>query len=354
MYTKCLALLALLALPQMAGAVKYVNSRAKNACDHFITLSLQGGEGNTLYRMDTYPMKSMLGADGQFTFAYEVRKSAFFFNVGLNAQYSYHRSGMKSWTEQDPNAVDYTGDARTIRYNYTDFVEAQKTLSASVPVQFGVYFTPNFYAALGAKVSMPLLRNYTTKANLMTDGLYDMYFGPLEDDAHYRYYPATEISRSGRYNPDEMMQIFVTPTFEMGYRFYISQRLAIRLAGYAEYTIPVVKAKKFEQPALITYGEMNFTDRTMTFDQFTAPIDFHSALDNPTMNGLSRLAVGAKLTFVINVTPQHRCYTCDDETGRPYIQPKGIRRKGDTSRQTDSKSKSLKGGTLLHDPNAGL
>lgn len=306
-----------------------------------------------LYHVNDYKLKAKDGADAQFSFRYELRKKSFFFNFGANAQYAYTRMGMKEWTDFDPSATDFTGDNRVVGYHYSKFLEQQTTVSVSVPIQFGVYFTPKFYAAVGVKAFMPLIRQYSTKSGLMTDGSYDFYFVPLEEDDRYRYYPTSLITRSGSYQANDNQQIFVSPTLEMGTVFNVAPRVSLRLGGYVEYSIPVIKPSHLDYPTMIEYGEMDYTSPTLTFEEFTAPISIHSSLDNPTLAGLSKLAVGVKFTVLFNVTPQHICFTCDDETGHRYIQPKRIRRMGSTAihTSTNKSAKHRKGDTKVERAN---
>ena len=124
---------------------------------HYLTLSAGGGMAQNLSAAKI--AKANPGADAQVAFSYEIGKRGFFFNFGIGADYLFTRTSIDGFTEQTPR-VDK--DGRQILYNmvFSDYMEKQHTLLASVPVQFGYRFHRYAYFAVGAKVQMPLITQY--------------------------------------------------------------------------------------------------------------------------------------------------------------------------------------------------
>lgn len=321
----------LFALP-MSAQSRYYNANTARV-NHYLTIHVAAGEANALAQSEVYSIRQQLGADTQFGFSYELRKRNFFFNIGGEAQFTYTRQGLDDFADvllEGPNALyDMQGDRRDFLFYYTDFRESQQTLYVGVPVQFGYYFTPHFYGAIGAKVQFPLLHRYASEPMLETMGVYPQYFEPLTDNPNYRYYTPGRISSKGEYLAAD--PIFVVPQIELGGRFAVAPRVDMRLGVYAEYGLQF--GGKHELPLMApgSYSNLDFVTPGLTREEFASDIAFFSMLDNATLkNDWSRLGVGVKLTILFNVTGKPECTTCDEDSGIRYRQPRGIRRKNDT------------------------
>lgn len=320
------------ALP-IAAQGRYFNANNRGV-NHYLTIHVGGGEANTFASSGAYDIRTKIGADAQVGLSYEIRRQNFFFNLGGQVQFTYTAQGLDGFADvltMGPHAMaDLQGDRRDFLFYYTDFKETQRTLYVGVPVQFGYYFTPHFYGALGVKLQFPLQHRFSTEPMLETMGRYPQYFEPLTNNPNYRYYTAGAVSSTGTYMTGGT-PVFVTPTVELGGRFAVAHRVDLRLGVYAEYSAQI--GGKFDRTLMTpdSYANLDFTTPGLSREDFAKDIAFNSILDNETLDrAWSRMSVGVKLTVLFNLTPAPACTTCNEDSGIPYRQPKGIRSRNDS------------------------
>ena len=87
MYTKSHILSVFLLLVSVAACAQYSTGRV----NHYLALSLGGGESNTFTSIADNASKDQAGGNALFNIAYELRKDRFFFGLGAGIDYHYTR-----------------------------------------------------------------------------------------------------------------------------------------------------------------------------------------------------------------------------------------------------------------------
>lgn len=309
-----LLVLLMLTVVMTVSAQSRYRRLTRNGVNHYLTLGLQAGEANMLASAQSLPIKSMLGADAQLNFAYELQRRRFFFNVGINARYDLTRNKMKSFIDAFPQQDRY-GEAVSYRYHYNDLLEQQQTVMVGIPVQFGLYITPQVYLALGVKAEYPLVHSYSTKTQLSTDGMYDRFIEPFENNDYYGYYAPFTYTRTGTCFVDKVCP-WITPSLEVGARFRLKKRVALRLGAYVEYGMPI--GAEYTMP-YIDYSGVNQDVTSRTKEDLQSNLVINSILDYSELDHMyGRLAVGVKATFLFQLKQKQPCVTCDDDSGIPF------------------------------------
>lgn len=317
------AAIALLCAMTLAAQHRY---RSGSGVNHYLTLQLGAGEGNTLATSEKIDLKNLGGANAQFAFSYEIRKNFFFFNFGGGVQYAYTGQGCDYFMDSFA-AATYQGVKHEYRYHYRNFEERQHTLLVGMPIQFGFYLIPQFFIAVGARAEYPLLALYRTNTMLMTDGMFPQFIEPFQNNAQYAFYPETPYATRGHYMALGM-QPTVSPTLELGTRFRLGGPVSMRLGVYAEYAIPLLQQRLLP---LTDYSLVDTNPYTHNQQNLWTMLRINSVLDhNPQKRDYSRLSVGVRMTILFNLKSKPQCTTCDDDSGVVYSQPKKIRRTNST------------------------
>lgn len=366
----------------VVAAPKY--HQAEDMVYHYVTFSLLGGEANTfagssealstthpsMHFHTGYDIVNLPGADGQFELSYELKKKRFLFDVFGDAHYTITGQSLGTFTDEY-RCRDVNGDEMDYRFNFRNFYEYQQTLWVGGGARMGCFFLPYLYMALGAKVEYPLWNSYRTRTHLSTSGYWPFAFGgvesePGENNPDYGFFSEDEFTYVGKYMTKKV-HMFVSPCVEIGTRFRLAGRVSMRVSAYAEYAIPIqpeygavvldyssVKIVPLESASpsgggttsgggsnpgggrLLTLARMSqndtyppayFQDR----EQLWSSLKTGSILDfSGQKHAYSRLSVGVKLAFMINLNSKPKCFTCDDDSGRSYSQPNHIRKRGDT------------------------
>lgn len=315
----------------VVGQSRHYNANTR-IVNHYITVSVQGGPELSLLRNKAYNPSTDCGANAGLGVGYELRKKNFVFGVGAAGALDYTQQKISDFLEFDPNSFeDFEHDPRLFGYNYSHYRESQRTISVGADLHFGYYFLPNFYGMVGVQGLFPLDYQYRTATDLMTNGTYPYYSEPLADDILYRYYPKGEFVTNYKYQAGK--SVLLAPYLELGTVFHVAPRVDIRLAGYVEYITPITGKRK--QKMLTDYSMVSFNDFPNADlgvflppmrEQFYSQIRINSLADLESSSALDRIAFGAKVTFLFNVTPKAQCLTCQDESGIYYRQPRKIRR----------------------------
>ena len=126
MYTKRNIALLLLILSTAVGLQAGGRKFVQNPVNHFITISLGGGEGNTLSAFQIPNSKDLIGADALFGIGYELRKNKFFFGFGAQADFDLTRQRLGDFVGYDSNGGwrrDFENDAHVYSYRYSNFTD---------------------------------------------------------------------------------------------------------------------------------------------------------------------------------------------------------------------------------------
>lgn len=356
-------LLAMSATFAMA-APKY--HQAEDMVYHYVTFSLLGGEANTfagssealstahpyMHFHTGYDIVNLPGADGQFELSYELKKKRFLFGVFGDAHYTITGQSLGTFTDEY-RCLDVNGDEMDYRFNFRNFYEYQQTVWVGGGFRMGCFFMPHLYMALGAKVEYPLWNSYRTRTRLSTSGYWPFAFdgvssAPGANTPDYGFFSEEEFTYSGKYMTKKVHMV-VTPCVEIGTRFRLAGRASMRVSAYAEYAIPI-------QPeygsVVLDYSSVKIVPLDPAYQRPTKPnpdpvvlppayfqqreqlwsaLKTGSILDfSGQKHAYSRLSVGVKLAFMINLNSKPKCFTCEDDSGRSYTQPGHIRKRGDT------------------------
>lgn len=294
-----------------------------NGVKHFITLDVQAGEATTLLDVESnLPIRPALGLDAQLGIGYELQKNKFFFSVGARATYDLTRNKIKDYTESFLQ-MDYENEPVLYRYHYVSIKTSHNILMLGVPVQFGVYITPQVYMAAGVRAEYPLVMSYKTGAQIYTDGVYDQYIQPIENDPKYGYYPKFPLSYSGA-RAFKKMYPMVTPGFEVGARFRLKKRTSVRVGAYVEYGFPL--GAEYKLP-FIDYSLVDQTPGGRSLEDLQQNLIINSELYYEGLSSAyNRLAVGVKATFLFQLKQKQPCVTCVDDSGIAF-KPKRSKKK---------------------------
>lgn len=301
----------ILVLSISAGARAERVRFTQNPVNHFITLSLGGGEGNTVSGFAIPESKDLAGADGLFGLGYELRKNRFFFGFGVQADFELTRQQLGKFVESEKR-LDFEGDPHTYSYRYTYYTDAQRNLQVGVPVHFGMYFGDYVYGMIGAKFVMSLWNDHTTLARFSTDGTYPRFAEPITNMPKYGFYPEDTYFYQG----EAVQKMKVGPTLEVGVKLPVyspSRRFGLRLGLYAEYLFPLgfVNSSK-----LVDYSRVSKIPTNLSLADLHENIVFNSFLNSQYQTRAAQnMAVGIKLTFLFNVTSVPKLCNCDRDTG---------------------------------------
>ncbi len=287
----------------MASAQQYYSS-VNVGKQHFLSLSFAGGEANTLCQNER--VKDQIGGAGQFAFAYEVLYRGLYFNVGVGVDYTL--TGQHVFDFSDAFArVDKEGEALTYQYLYADYQEQQRTFSATIPVQIG-YTVGYFYAAVGAKLLIPITHTYASSTSMFTQGEYDRFIEPFRDMPDYGFY-ATDVYRyKGQSQATGLIK--AAGTLEMGANIALrNSKSRVRVGAYAEYLLPIGDINRV---TLTDYSQVDISPLTQTQDNLRQNLKLNSWLDNGLQTKLAHsLQVGLRLTLLFDVTPKRYPCRCE-------------------------------------------
>ena len=304
-------ILLLLLLSTAVGVQAERRRFVQNPANHFVTISLGGGEGNTISAFSIPGSKDLIGADALFSLGYELRKNKFFFGFGAEADFDITRQQLGDFVESEWRR-DFENDAHLYSYRYSRFTDVQRNLQLGVPLYFGMYFGPYVYGTIGAKFDLSLWGTHTATTTLSTDGTYPRYEEPLTNLPRYGFYAPDTYSYTGL--AKQVMK--VGPTIEIGAKvplYTSSRRVGLRMGLYAGYLFPL----EFDNTKpLVDYSGVDSNPLTLNQQNLKDNIVFGSAIASPyQLRAAQNLAVGIKFTLLINCTAVHKICNCDSDSG---------------------------------------
>ena len=311
MYSKRYIWLAILLVGVAFGANAAKRKFVQNPVNHFITISLGGGEANTVSKFVIPESKDLIGAAGNFGFGYELRKNSFFFGLGAQAEITYTGQRLGDFVEPFQR-IDFEHDPHVYSYRYSDFTDIQRTLQLGVPVYFGYYFNQYVYGMLGAKFDYSFLMLHAAVTHLTTDGTYPRFAEPITDRPRYGFYPDDIYGYAGA----AIGVMKVGPTLEVGAKLPIytaSRRFGMRVGLYAAYLFPLEFVNNIP---LVDYTRVNQKPESLNKEDLKKNIVFNSPLNSPYQEKPAQyLEIGLHITFLFNVTPVHKLCNCDTDNG---------------------------------------
>ncbi len=276
-------------------SAQYYTSASGNT-RHYVSLSIAGGEANTLSYNDL--IEDYAGGAAQFTVAYELLHRNFFFNVGLSADYTHTGQSLLDFTDSFER-LDFEYDALTYSYVYSNYQEVQNTFAVSIPLQFGYNFGQYFYGAIGAKFVIPVENKYHTMTEMFTQGEYERFFEPFRNKPEYGFYEKDVYTDSGRSNAFSCLQ--AAATLELGSNIPLrAKKVRMRAGVYAEYAIPVGDMTRLP---LTDYTAVDVNPFTQTQENLKSNLHLNSILTSTIQpDWHHNLQVGVRLTVAFDVT----------------------------------------------------
>lgn len=304
-------LLAWMVLP--AAARTQGTYKKSSGVQHYITISVGGGEGNTLMRtpLDMPKVYNRIGADAQFHIGYELRQKGFFFGVGVGADYDLGRQHIDS-LKDNYGRVDREGDPITYTYAYRDYNDRQMAAHITIPIYLGGYLTDALYLLGGVKFGINMWGVHKAWTEMETYGTYTEFIHTIHKTAYYGYYPESHYEYS---SICPMPQFKIIPMVEIGYKIPLetkSKRVEMRVGAYAEYGIPLSMQNSLPMVDISQTDLNPFTQNQLDLQQ-------HIILNSPVTTDwqvggkTSNLQVGVRFTCLFNVTPPKRFCMCNPD-----------------------------------------
>lgn len=308
-----------------ANAAHYKSATDKPS--HYLSLSLSGGEGNTLTYFDggwrSGHIKNMAGANANFTFAYEIQNHGMFVNFGLTAEYYATRQCLR-----DTLLDSFSFSGGEFIYCYPMANESQRNLAAGVPIQVGYTFKNNFYMAANAKLVLNLIHKYDVNADMYTiwdarsQGCEMPFDGSksvetLGEEGNAGVCPPRNYQSKGDFITSDLNLAFGA---ELGYQFPLPDKVKdfkLRMGAYFEYSMPVPSLSLDESKYFGDYSKLGKDYSSQTLSMLQEKMIIPSMLNNARVADYHhRMAVGVKLTFLFDVT--NIVYPCNCNSGRTY------------------------------------
>lgn len=262
---------------------------------HYVGLSLAGGEANTLPLKASASVKPLLGGEGQAMFLYEAQGSRMFVQIGAGADYSLTQLRMSDLIESR-EATDITKEAHLYQYRYTSITERQRMFAPQVMAQLGFLPVENLYLALGVKVTLPLISDYASSARMATTGSYERWEADyIENRPQYGFYPETEYGYSDKFSP---VKTYISPTLEIGGNWNL-RRTTLRAGLFADYGFRI--GDKLSEP-VTDYSKVDISPSSQTQQNLSDNIRINSILNSEYISDFSHLTIGIRFTVLFNVT----------------------------------------------------
>jgi len=275
---------------------------------HWLGVSVAGFEANPVFGKGT-DVQIKAGGGGQATLLYEIHKNAFFFNIGVGADYTVTNSALQTYSEAF-DRLDRMNDPVLYRYCYSDIAERQNQLRVIVPVQFGYEFGDWVYVGVGAAFrSAPLMNSFATSARMFTEGEYNRYIEPIRNTDYYGYWAEQEYKGKGTV---QSATHEMAVEAEVGVRVPLKSGILMRAGVFIGYDIPLIPyGSKREAVGLGDYAAVDTNPFTQSQANLSSQMRFLSMNDASMVSAdPQRLRAGVKLTFLFNVAYQPRVCMC--------------------------------------------
>ena len=304
-------LLALMVLP--AEARTQGTYKKSSGVQHYITMSLSAGEGNTMMQTpDNLPkVHNRVGADGQFHIGYELRQTGFFFGIGVGADYDLGRQHIDS-LKDNYGRYDREDDAITYTYAYRDYNDMQMSAHISIPIYIGGYLSEKLYLLGGVKFGIHMWGIHRAQTEMETYGTYKEFIHTIHRTDYYGYYKESHYEYMGLCTSAKFR---ITPMVEVGYKIPLetkSKRVEMRVGGYVEYGIPL--SAQNDLP-MVDISRTDVNPFTQNQADLRANIILNSPVTTTWQEGgkTGNLQVGVRFTCLFNVTPPKRFCMCSPD-----------------------------------------
>ena len=238
-----------------------------------------------------------------------------YFGIGTGAEIALYNAKMKSATfSSESQAVDFDGDAFLYKTKLDNFEEKQMATSVNIPLMFnlqsGGYH--RFYAALGAKIGIPLWADYSSSTGkITTSGYYE--FENCE-------YTNSDFLGFGTYDKDVdgkgdlNFKLAYLASAELGMKWSLGRNTALYTGLYFDYGLNDI-AKR--ENGIAVYNAVNPQD--IGFNSLlTSQYNKSSGKQENLVDKVSPLAVGIKVKLALgkDINKEKKEKECDEESGK--------------------------------------
>ena len=268
---KLITIIAVAALTYSAATAQYFNRNE---------FSINVGGGASSFQTQTTEGKDLWNWTGTAGLGYH-----FFFNpnwgIGTGANFAIYNGGIcinnYSQLQATTNAL-HTSNAFDFLVTSTNYKNVQQAMMVTIPlmVQYQTEGKAAFYAALGAKVGIPILAKSKTEGNFTTKGYYPNPNVTYEDLPEYGF---VNNMRFPENETNIKLRTFFMASAELGVKWRLSYTTSLYTGIYADYGLNDMMVKE-PAPAnsnLVVYqpetpAEFAYNTATNSFAKQIAPL----------------------------------------------------------------------------------
>lgn len=294
-----------LSFAQWANADVY-RSISNNKTTHYLGFSIGGGEVSRI-AIHNNALKNKAGGGASFALHYEMQYRTWFFGLGLEGAYQHLHDQVFGFSDSLPR-VDIDGDMLLYEYVHTAYQEKNHIASLRIPLYFGKNFG-GVYTLLGVSFEIPIKAQYNVATTMFTRGTYPWSQVPIvsegtNDFSSLGIYAQQDYTYIDEYEAD----VHIIPFIEVGYEFYRTDRVNMRVGAYAAYALPIVTGEKVP---LADYSAIDINPRTQNLESLKQQIRWNPLVQSDKYPDTPyKLEVGVKLTMLFNVTVDNSTCMC--------------------------------------------
>lgn len=294
-----------LSLAAYANAQSEYYSVSSNKLTHYLGIALGGGEANRL-QLRNEAIKNKAGAAAAFALHYEMQYRSWMWGFGLEGAYQLLMDQANAFSDGF-DRLDIDGEMVNYEYVYTSYKETTNTAHLRIPLYVGKRFK-GVYTMLGVRFEIPLMARYRVATTMHTQGTYPWSISPIVSDeindfSSLGFYPKQEYAYADTYSE----KMHIAPFVEVGYEFYRTDKVNMRVGAYGAYALPL--SKMADRKPLADYSSIDTNPKTQTQANMEQHIAWNPLADSDKyLSAPHRLEVGVKLTMLFNVTVEnHKC-----------------------------------------------
>ncbi len=278
---------------------------SSNKLTHYLGLSIGGGEANRI-RINTDALRNKAGGAASFAFHYEMQYRSWMWGLGVEGSFQHLHDQVLPFSDSFARR-DIDGDEVNYAYVYTAYGEKSQMANLRIPIYFGKSFS-NVYTLIGVRLEIPIWSQYSLAADMYTQGTYPWSITPvisegINDFSSLGFYPTKTYTYASTYEE----KLHIAPFIEVGYEFFRTDKVNMRVGAYGAYAIPMTSAA--ERIGLVEYSNIDTRPQTQTQANMEKNIRWNPLVDSDKYpSSPHRLEVGVKLTILFNVTADnHKC-----------------------------------------------
>ena len=303
-YYKALLLLLGLSFASWVNAQSEYYAVSSNKLTHYLGLSIGGGEANRI-RINTDALRNKAGGAASFAFHYEMQYRSWMWGLSVEGTFQHLHDQVLPFSDSFTR-LDMDGDEVNYAYVYTAYGEKSQTANLRIPIYFGMNFS-KVYTMIGVRLEIPIWSQYAVVADMYTQGTYPWSITPVVSDgindfSSLGFYPTNTYTYVNTYEE----KLYIAPFIEVGYEFFRTDKVNMRVGAYAAYALPIVTGEKVP---LADYSAIDINPRTQNLENLKQQIRWNPLVQSDKYPDTPyKLEVGVKLTMLFNVTADnHKC-----------------------------------------------